>query len=114
VAEEPDLYDASEHLYLCEKLIDIKSANLCRRYERNVYIVVLGQLLLGEGCVDDKIAVVRNDRPGFCLRHSERGAWCAKTMEVLQEFGVRERRDFDWHALRVLRGNYIRLNTVKR
>jgi len=43
VAEEPDLYDVSEHLYLCEKLIDIGSANLCRRYyERNMYIVGLG------------------------------------------------------------------------
>ena len=64
-----------------------------------------------ERCVDDKVAVITDDGSGLHLAHSKGqtgrsvrlGLRRAELAEVVQDFGVRERDDFDRDTLFPLR-----------
>jgi hypothetical protein len=50
--------------------------------------------------VDDKVAVVGDDRSRFCFRHAKRCVGRAEDLtQVLQNLGIRERDDLDRYAL---------------
>ena len=53
--------------------------------------------------IDDKVAIVRYNRACFCFRHAERCIGRAEYLtQVSQNLGIRERDDFDRHALSIL------------
>ena len=61
--------------------------------------------MLVEWRVDDEVTVVRYDGSGFrscALSHSKGRSRGAEVVDILQKFGVRDRRDFDRDALLVL------------
>lgn len=57
--------------------------------------------LLWKDGVDDEVAVVGHDRPGFgCAGHAEGNAWlCAEGDEALQDARVAEGNEFERNAV---------------
>jgi hypothetical protein len=69
----------------------------------DAYLVRLAHALGRERRVNNKVAVVGHDRPGLADGHAQRGARRAEPPQVREQLGVRERRDLDGDAARVLR-----------
>ena len=89
------------------------SRNNGKQKERGngTYGVGLLHELLGEGRIDDKVAVVGDDRTRFRLRHAQLRVRRAYKVQILQDLLVREGHDLDRDALLPLRA-IVKLETA--
>ena len=110
MAEEADLDDARKHLDPGKQLYrrtPCVSGTLSRkakgwkkgRRRNGTYGVGLLHELLGEGRINDKVAVVGDDRARFRLRHAQLRVRRAYKVQILQDLLVREGHDLDRDAL---------------
>lgn len=119
MAEEADLDDAGKHLdpgeqlhrrTLCQR---DSSRNNGKQKERGngTYGVGLLHELFGEGRINDKVAVIGDDRARFRLRHAQLRVRRAYKVQILQDLLVREGHDLDRDALLPLRA-IVKLETA--
>lgn len=66
------------------------------------YRVRILHFLRVERSINDKVPIVRYDRSRLHLRKAELSVWRTYMMEVLQNFGICERCDFNRDPLSIL------------